>query len=99
MRTPNEVHTSGRWRIRELAPDFTLEDVWALPAHGRAEDFPALIELATAADPADSDSLPARALWLARDLLGRWSDWAGSRHPRHGVRRTVCRSPARTRSR
>ena len=72
MRIRNEVHTSGPWRIGELAPDFTLEDVWALPAHGRAEDFPALIMLAAAADPADSYSVPARALWLARDLLGRW---------------------------
>jgi len=72
MRISIEAHTSGRWRIRELAPDFTLEDVWALPAHGRAADFPTLIELAAAADPAGSGSVPARALWLARDLLGRW---------------------------
>jgi hypothetical protein len=72
MRIPNEVHTSRPWRIREIAPDFTVEDVWALPAHGRAEEFPALVELTATSDPADSDSLPARALWLARDLLGRW---------------------------
>ena len=41
MRVPNEVHTSRPWRIREIAPDFEVEDVWELPAYGRAEDFPA----------------------------------------------------------
>ena len=63
MRLPNAVHESGPWRIREIVPDFTLEDVWALPAHGGAEDFPTLLELATSLDPANADSLPARALW------------------------------------
>jgi hypothetical protein len=37
MRTPNAVHEAHPWRIREIAPDFTVEDVWALPAHGDAE--------------------------------------------------------------
>lgn len=72
MRIPNEIHTSRPWRIRELASDFTVEDVWALPVYGRAEDFNALVELTATSDPSDSDSRPARALWLARDLLGRW---------------------------
>ena len=34
MRLPNSVHESGPWRIREIAPDFIVEDVWALPAEG-----------------------------------------------------------------
>ena len=29
MRLPNAVQESHPWRIREIAPDFTLEDVWA----------------------------------------------------------------------
>jgi hypothetical protein len=33
----------GPWRIREIAPDFTVEDVWALPVYGGAGDFPALL--------------------------------------------------------
>jgi hypothetical protein len=37
-RLPNAAHESRPWRIREIAPDFTLEDVWALPANGGAED-------------------------------------------------------------
>ena len=31
MRLPNSAHTSQPWRIHELAADFQLEDVWALP--------------------------------------------------------------------
>ena len=39
MRLPNSAHESRPWRIREIVPDFTLEDVWALPVEGGAEDF------------------------------------------------------------
>jgi hypothetical protein len=71
MRLPNAAHESGQWRIREIAPDFTLEDVWALPVHGGADDFPELLALVASLDPAGSNSLPARLLWRVRDLLGR----------------------------
>ena len=74
IRLPNAVHESGPWRIREIAPDFIVEDVWALPAHGAAEDFAALIELLAASDPASAESLPTRLLWNLRDHLGRWLD-------------------------
>jgi hypothetical protein len=55
-----------------MVPDFTLADVWALPAHGCAGDFPALLDSVLAADPANSESLPARFLWRVRDRLGSW---------------------------
>jgi hypothetical protein len=74
MRLPNAAHESGSWRIREIVPDFTLEDVWALPAHGGLEDFQDLLELMASSDPANADSLPTRALWRLRDRLGRWLD-------------------------
>ncbi len=74
MRLPNAAHESRPWRIREIAPDFTLEDVWVLPVHGGAEDFPKLLELAASLDPANADSLPTRALWRFRDQLGKWLD-------------------------
>ena len=74
MRLPNAVHESAPWRIREIVPDFTLEDVWALPAQGGVEDFRDLIELVAAGDPANADSLPTRALWRLRDRLGAWLD-------------------------
>ena len=74
MKVPNATHESGPWRIRELVPDFTLEDVWALPALGGPGDFPALIALAASGDPANADSLPTRFLWRTRDRLGSWYD-------------------------
>lgn len=74
MRLPNSAHEAHPWRIREITPDFTLEDVWAIPAHGDAEDFSALIEMATSGDPASARSSAARFLWHARDRLGSWLD-------------------------
>lgn len=69
-RIPNSEQESRPWRIHEIVPDFTLEDVWALPAQGGAEEFPALLELAGALDPTEADSRATRALWRLRDLLG-----------------------------
>lgn len=72
MRLPNETHESRPWRIREIAPDFTVEDVWALPVRGGAEDFQTLLEQMVASDPANAESLPTRFLWGVRDRLGEW---------------------------
>jgi hypothetical protein len=74
MRLPNTAHTSRPWRIHALVPDFRLEDVWALPTPGRADEFPILVEGFASGDPAKTASSPARALWSLRwrlgDLLG-----------------------------
>ena len=72
MRLPSAAHESRPWRIRGIASDFTLEDVWALPVRGRAEDFEKVLEMAASLDAANADSLPARVLWRVRDLLGSW---------------------------
>jgi hypothetical protein len=71
-RLPNSAHESRPWRIREIVPDFRLEDVWALPAHGGAGDFDQLLETVTSLDPSRADSGAARFLWELRDRLGRW---------------------------
>jgi hypothetical protein len=71
MRLPNAAHESQPWRIREIAPDFTVEDVWELPVQGGAEDFQALLEQMAASDPANAESLPTRLLWRLRDRLGK----------------------------
>jgi hypothetical protein len=64
MRLPNAAHESHPWRIREIAPDFTLVDVCALPAvHGGAEDFQTELETATSFDPASTESLATSVLW------------------------------------
>jgi len=75
MRLSNGEHESRPWRIREIAPDFTLEDVWALPARGRAEDFDALLELMASGDPASDASVATRLLWCVRWQLGRLLGW------------------------
>jgi hypothetical protein len=71
-KVPNSEHESRPWRIREIVPDFTLEDVWALPVEGDAEDFPRLLEMIGSLSPAQSDSRATRFLWELRDRLGAW---------------------------
>lgn len=74
MRVANAAVEAHAWRIHGIAPDFRVEDVWALPARGAADEFPALLDVMLSLDVADAASLPVRALWGARDLLGRWFD-------------------------
>jgi hypothetical protein len=74
MRVPNAIHATRQLRIHELAPDFTVEDVWALPTVGGAGDFPTLLDVFANLDFPSSTSLPTRVLWGIRDLLGRWFD-------------------------
>jgi hypothetical protein len=75
MRIPNAVHESRPWRIGEIAPDFTLEDAWALPVYGGAGDFPALLEIMASRDLAREASPVTRALFAVRWQLGRWFGW------------------------
>jgi hypothetical protein len=82
MRLPDSAHRSRPWRIHEVAPDFGLEDVWALPTPGGPDDFPRLVELIAAGDPSRDSPRPARALWAIRwrigDLLGLDDEEAGA---------------------
>ncbi len=74
-RLPNSAHTSCPWRIHEIAPDFRLEDVWALPVHGEESDFPALVQGFAAGDPSQGSSRLARALWSTRWKVGELLGW------------------------
>jgi len=74
MRLANSEHESHAWRICEVAPDFRLEDVWALPVWGAAEDFPTLLEVMASIDPT-RDSRAARALFAIRYRVGGWLGW------------------------
>ncbi len=75
MKLPIEEHMSRPWRIHKFVPDFTIEDVWALPVHGTHDEFPALLAL-LGGGQSDSgkvdflDSPAARFLWYLRDRLG-----------------------------
>ena len=75
MRLPNTAHTSLPWRIHEIAPDFELEDVWALPTPGGPEDFPRLVQKIAASDPSRSFPSAARAVWELRDRVGELLGW------------------------
>jgi Protein of unknown function (DUF2867) len=70
MPLPRAAHVSQPWRIHEIVPDFRLEDVWALPTPGRADEFPILVEGFASADPAQTRSSAVRALWSLRWKLG-----------------------------
>jgi Protein of unknown function (DUF2867) len=85
MRLPNTAQTSRPWRIHELTRDFHLEDVWALPTPGSADDFQRLVRLIASGDPFRSSPRSVRMLWAIRwkvgDLLGWDSRNAGSGAP------------------
>jgi hypothetical protein len=81
MRLSNSEHESHDWRISEIAPDFRLEDVWALPAQGGIEDFATLLEVMASLDPASSESCAARALFAIRWRVGGWFGWDDTPRP------------------
>jgi hypothetical protein len=87
MRLPDSAHTSRPWRIHEIAPDFRVEDVWALATPGGPDDFPRLVQRFAAGDPSRSSSRAGRALWALRWKLGELFGWddpdtgVGSRVP------------------
>src|SRR4051812_3337577 len=64
-RLPDAAYTEAAWRIRAIAPDFALEDVWELPGEGRREDFPKLLELVCRMDP-------ERGVGVRRGRCGRF---------------------------
>ncbi|WUH98478.1 DUF2867 domain-containing protein [Spirillospora sp. NBC_00431] len=69
-------HTSRPWRIHEIAHDFDLEDVWALPTPGGPGDFELLTaELTTAGRPGDGTTGIPRLLWSTRWKLGELLGW------------------------
>ncbi len=75
MRLPNSAHTSRPWRIHELAADFELEDVWALPTPGGRDDLARLV--AQTAEVSGGADHPAvfRALFALRWKLGEALGW------------------------
>jgi hypothetical protein len=76
MRLPDTAHTSRPWRIHELAGDFRLEDVWALPTPGGPDDFAALVEAIAAGDPEQgSSSRVVRTLFAIRWKVGELLGW------------------------
>jgi hypothetical protein len=63
-------HSSRSWRIHQIAKDFRLLDVWALPTPGGPDDFRELIRLMATFDPGET-SPAVRALFAIRWTIGR----------------------------
>ena len=56
-----------------------MEDVWALPVYGGAEDFQALLEVDDLLRPAGAESAAIRVLWVSATALAVGSASAGFR--------------------
>ena len=63
-------HTSRPWRIHEIAKDFHVLDVWALPTPGGPGDFPHLVRLMRTFDPGKTSPV-VRGLFAIRWTIGR----------------------------
>lgn len=70
MKLPHGAHLDQPWLIHELAPDFSVEDVWALPTPGLAGELPRLVEAMFAGDFPHDSPLVVQFLWAARWKLG-----------------------------
>ncbi len=75
MRLPATAHTTRPWRIHAIAPDFALEDVWALPTPGGPDDLSRLVATFASGAPEDGASRAGRLLWAIRWKLGALLGW------------------------
>ena len=70
MRISETAHTCRSWRIHEIAHDFHVEDVWALPTPGGPDDFARLVRQTATLNESTLRSPAARALFAIRHGLG-----------------------------
>ncbi|WP_405533238.1 DUF2867 domain-containing protein [Streptomyces avidinii] len=77
MRLPRTDHTDRPWRIHEIADDFTVEDVWALPTPGGPDDLALLVgQFAEGMKGGVSgDGFVSRMLFAVRWKLGALLGW------------------------
>ncbi|MEU2394639.1 DUF2867 domain-containing protein [Streptomyces sp. NPDC007369] len=78
MKMPRTAHTSRPWRIHDVARDFRVEDVWALPTPGGPGDLPLLVDWFTEDDGPNPFSGAARVLFAIRLRLGKIAGWDGA---------------------
>jgi len=81
MKLPDSAHTARPWRIHEIAPDFRVEDVWALPTPGGKDDFADLVHRVTGHDLTTQPSPIVRALFAIRWKLGELFGWDDDKQP------------------
>ncbi|MGR4883028.1 DUF2867 domain-containing protein [Streptomyces sp. LARHCF249] len=70
MRLPKTAHTGRPWRIHEIAGDFQLEDVWALPTPGGPDDLERLVHQFAHGKGDPAPSRVGRMLFAIRWKLG-----------------------------
>ncbi|MER5775418.1 DUF2867 domain-containing protein [Streptomyces sp. NPDC002039] len=77
MRLPRTDHTERPWRIHEIAGDFTVEDVWALPTPGGPDDLAWLVRqfAESMKSGVKGDGFVSRALFTVRWKLGTLFGW------------------------
>lgn len=75
MKLPTTAHTSRPWRIHDVAPDFHVEDVWALPTPGGPGELPRFVSVVSSGDFPEGAPWPVRAMWQARWTIGRLLRW------------------------
>ncbi|ANP48313.1 hypothetical protein J2Z21_003699 [Streptomyces griseochromogenes] len=77
MRLPRTAHTDRPWRIHEIADDFTVEDVWALPTPGGPDDLALLVrQIADGiSGGVRGEGLVSRVLFAVRWKLGALLGW------------------------
>ncbi|MEV6768221.1 DUF2867 domain-containing protein [Nocardia sp. NPDC051030] len=68
MRLPDTAYTDRPWRIHEIAPDFEVEDVWAMPTPGGPDGLARFVTQFTAGD--DVANPIVRSLLTLRFKLG-----------------------------
>jgi hypothetical protein len=73
-RLPDSAHSAYPWAIHQVAPDFELEDVWALPVTAGPDDFPKVVDRFCRLDERSSPPV-VRALWAIRWKLGALLGW------------------------
>ncbi len=96
MRLPNSAR-ERTWVIDEIAPDFRLEDLWALPAQGTRDEFGDLLAIVAQTDNGGSPSAAVRALFGLRRAIGRVMGWDDD--ARDATTTLADRLPARLRER
>ena len=74
-RLPASAHNMQPWRIHEIASDFELEDVWALPTPGGPEDLDRLVHQFASDDDTELSAVIVRSLMAVRWRLGAVLGW------------------------
>jgi Protein of unknown function (DUF2867) len=75
LRLAPAAHTAEPWMIHALAPDFELEDVWALPTPGGPDELGRLVSLFAGGELRGGSSRASRALFALRFKLGELLGW------------------------